>query len=166
MLAHRVSVEIPFCYGHRILGHGGKCKHLHGHNGKAVVVVASQNLNQLDMVIDFGEIKSKVKKWVDENWDHNFLLSQKDDIDAITKLSGRVPFVMRNGLQPTAEQQAHRLLGRTPDRHPPRLRRRLAAELTQEEIPRVAVVRAGVDQHAVHVEDRRAGGRRRHARSR
>ena len=33
-----VSREIEFCYGHRLLRDEGKCRHLHGHNGRLTVV--------------------------------------------------------------------------------------------------------------------------------
>ena len=35
-----VSREITFCYGHRLLNYSGKCRHLHGHNGKAIITLA------------------------------------------------------------------------------------------------------------------------------
>ena len=35
----RVSQNIEFCYGHRLLNYSGKCRHLHGHNGRAVIVL-------------------------------------------------------------------------------------------------------------------------------
>ena len=34
-----VSRQIDFCYGHRLMGYSGKCRHLHGHNGRAVMRV-------------------------------------------------------------------------------------------------------------------------------
>ena len=36
---YRVTREIHFCYGHRLLNYDGKCRHLHGHNGKAVITL-------------------------------------------------------------------------------------------------------------------------------
>src|ERR671929_242125 len=33
----RITRELHFCYGHRLLNYDGKCRHLHGHNGKAVI---------------------------------------------------------------------------------------------------------------------------------
>ena len=33
----RVTQEIDFCYGHRLLNYGGKCRYLHGHNGRALL---------------------------------------------------------------------------------------------------------------------------------
>lgn len=38
---YRVIREFRFCYGHRLMGHAGKCRHLHGHNGKAVIMLAA-----------------------------------------------------------------------------------------------------------------------------
>ena len=35
----RVSREINFCYGHRLLNYPGKCCHLHGHNGKLTITL-------------------------------------------------------------------------------------------------------------------------------
>ena len=35
----RVTKEIHFCYGHRLLNYAGKCRHLHGHNGTAVIAL-------------------------------------------------------------------------------------------------------------------------------
>mgnify|MGYP003412694764 FL=1 len=49
----RVTKEIHFCYGHRLLDYAGKCRHLHGHNGKAVVTLETAELDRLGMVIDF-----------------------------------------------------------------------------------------------------------------
>ena len=31
-------------------------------------------------MIDFNEIRSQVKAWIDENWDHGFLVSDYDNI--------------------------------------------------------------------------------------
>ena len=39
----RVTREIFFCYGHRLLNYEGKCRHLHGHNGRAVITLEGPN---------------------------------------------------------------------------------------------------------------------------
>ncbi|MES1213750.1 MAG: 6-carboxytetrahydropterin synthase [Singulisphaera sp.] len=41
----RVTREIDFCYGHRLLNYDGKCKYLHGHNGRAVIVLEGESLD-------------------------------------------------------------------------------------------------------------------------
>ena len=53
---YQVTCEIDFCYGHRLLDYDGKCKHLHGHNGRAVVTIESAELDARGMVFDFSEV--------------------------------------------------------------------------------------------------------------
>ena len=60
----RVTKEIDFCYGHRLLNYDGKCKHLHGHNGKAVIVLEGTQLDHRGMVVDFSDIKKQVAGWI------------------------------------------------------------------------------------------------------
>ena len=66
----RVTKEIDFCYGHRLLNYDGKCKHLHGHNGKAVIVLEGAQLDHRGMVVAFSDIKKHVAGWIDANLDH------------------------------------------------------------------------------------------------
>lgn len=75
---YRVTREIHFCYGHRLLNYDGKCRHLHGHNGRAIITLESKTLDQLGMVMDFSLLKQVVGKWIDETLDHKMLLHQND----------------------------------------------------------------------------------------
>jgi 6-pyruvoyltetrahydropterin/6-carboxytetrahydropterin synthase len=70
--------EAAFCAGHRLLDYGGKCASPHGHNYRAEVVVAADQLDRLDMLDDFGLIKTTLKQWINENWDHAFLVNSRD----------------------------------------------------------------------------------------
>ncbi|MBI85576.1 MAG: 6-pyruvoyl tetrahydrobiopterin synthase [Planctomycetaceae bacterium] len=74
----QVSREIDFCYGHRLLNYEGKCRHLHGHNGRAIITVESPALDHRGMVLDFSDIKQVVSSWIDETLDHRMLLHQDD----------------------------------------------------------------------------------------
>ena len=74
----RVSRQIDFCYGHRLLNYDGKCKHLHGHNGRAVIVIEADELDDRGMVLDFSDIKRVVSTWIDENLDHRMILNHRD----------------------------------------------------------------------------------------
>lgn len=98
---YRVTREIAFCYGHRLLNYEGKCKHLHGHNGRAVIVLEAQSLDARGMLVDFVEIKQKVQRWIDENLDHNMLLCRDDPILPVLVEQGERVFVM--DANPTAE---------------------------------------------------------------
>ncbi|MEK7747453.1 MAG: 6-carboxytetrahydropterin synthase QueD [Nitrospirota bacterium] len=77
---YKITREIHFCYGHRLLNYSGKCRNLHGHNGKVEVEVYSETLDSLGMVRDFGEIKKVVQTWIDETLDHKMILCKKDPI--------------------------------------------------------------------------------------
>ena len=73
-----ITRRFEFCAGHRLLGHEGKCRFMHGHNYVAEVTVQSQELDDLGMVVDFGVIKKKVGEWIDRNWDHGFIYNVDD----------------------------------------------------------------------------------------
>ena len=53
----RVTREIDFCYGHRLLRYDGKCKHLHGHNGRAVISIEKERYNpSLDLAFTLADL--------------------------------------------------------------------------------------------------------------
>ena len=81
----RYAEKVPFCAGHRLLGHEGKCANLHGHNYVAEFYVTGKEIDHLGRVVDFQVINKLFKGWIDENWDHGFLLWQ-DDENAISAL--------------------------------------------------------------------------------
>ena len=100
----RVTREITFCYGHRLLNYDGKCRHLHGHNGKAVLTLEARELDALGMVMDFSRIKRVVQTWIDENLDHRMLLHRDDPVLPFLRQQGEPVFVM--DVNPTAENIA------------------------------------------------------------
>lgn len=77
---YKVTREIAFCYGHRLLNYSGKCRHLHGHNGTVEIELFSESLNELGMVRDFEDIKRIVQVWIDENLDHKMILCRRDPL--------------------------------------------------------------------------------------
>lgn len=101
---YRVTREIQFCYGHRLLNYDGKCKYLHGHNGTAVITIESAELDYRGMVMDFSDIKRFVSTWIDDNLDHRMILCREDPaIEALEQL-GEPLFLM--DVNPTAENIA------------------------------------------------------------
>src|SRR4051794_33167547 len=107
---YRVTREIAFCYGHRLLNYDGKCQHLHGHNGRAIIALEAPSLDQRGMLVDFAEIKRKVQRWIDENLDHNMLLCRDDPILPVLQERGERVFVM--DANPTAENIARLIFER------------------------------------------------------
>jgi 6-pyruvoyltetrahydropterin/6-carboxytetrahydropterin synthase len=106
----RVSREINFCYGHRLLHYEGKCRHLHGHNGRAIITIETSNLNDEGMVIDFNEIKRRVSGWIDDHLDHRMILHRDDPIVPLLEKQGEPMYLL--DVNPTAENIA-KLIGDT-----------------------------------------------------
>ena len=98
---YEVTQEIPFCYGHRLLQHQGKCARLHGHNGVARLTLRAAALDGGGMVVDFDQVAAKVGRWVEETLDHRLLLHRDDPAVAALQAIGEplraLPF------HPTAE---------------------------------------------------------------
>jgi 6-pyruvoyltetrahydropterin/6-carboxytetrahydropterin synthase len=103
MARHSVTTQIAFCYGHRIVGHAGPCRHLHGHNAVAEVVCEGP-LDALGMVADFGEVKRALHAFVDASWDHRTILRRDDPLAAVLREAGE-PVYLLDG-EPTAENLA------------------------------------------------------------
>ena len=100
-MTFRLTKEITFCYGHRLLNYEGKCRYLHGHNGKAEIVVEGMELDDRGMIVDFSDIKKEMKHWIDENLDHRMLLNRDDPYVPIL-LEQHEPLFLMDG-NPTAE---------------------------------------------------------------
>ena len=69
-----------FCAGHRVVGHENKCRHLHGHNYRVHFHCSANALDSVGRVIDFSVIKSLLFELLEDNWDHNMLLWNKDPL--------------------------------------------------------------------------------------
>ncbi|MES2215379.1 MAG: 6-carboxytetrahydropterin synthase [Pseudomonadota bacterium] len=102
--------KIEFDAGHRVIGHENKCKYLHGHRYVLEVQAESEELNELGFVVDFGEIKSLVKGWIDEYFDHNVILHEEDRAlgEEIAKATNQTPYYLPNN--PSAENIATYLM--------------------------------------------------------
>ena len=102
--------RISFCAGHRLLNHGGKCENFHGHNYVAEIYVTSDEVDSVGRVVDFADINRVFKHWIDENWDHGFVLWDQDQnaLDAIVMVQPNRVFELP--YNPTAENMARYLL--------------------------------------------------------
>ncbi|MCH2130790.1 MAG: 6-carboxytetrahydropterin synthase [Pirellulaceae bacterium] len=101
---YQVTRQIDFCYGHRLLNYDGKCKHLHGHNGRAIITIESELLDQRGMVLDFSDIKRVVSQWIDDTLDHRMLLHRDDPAVPLLQELGEPMKLM--DANPTAENIA------------------------------------------------------------
>ena len=100
--------RIEFDAGNRVMGHEGKCRHLHGHRYVAEFAACADRLDEIGRVIDFGVLKAKLGGWINEHWDHAFLVNEADEplLEALFILDS--PFYEIPG-NPTAEVLAEYL---------------------------------------------------------
>ena len=99
-----ITKDVFFCYGHRLMGHSGKCRHLHGHSVKASISVAAPELNEQGMVCDFADISAVVTRYIDAELDHNLLLHRKDPLAPALEKAGERFLLLDE--HPTAEYLA------------------------------------------------------------
>ncbi|MFD1771845.1 6-pyruvoyl trahydropterin synthase family protein [Sphingobacterium suaedae] len=95
--------------GHRVVGHEGKCRFLHGHNYRIHFTVVADRLDSIGRVVDFSVIKSTLCQWLEDHFDHKFLIWEKDELlPQLNEIAGNslviVPF------NPTAEHIARYLV--------------------------------------------------------
>lgn len=103
----KVTREIHFCYGHRLMDYAGKCRHPHGHNGRAEVELTARRLDRRGMVMDFEEIKKHLQVWIDENLDHQMLLRRDDPLVTVLRRMREPVYLLDDN--PTAENIAREI---------------------------------------------------------
>lgn len=91
------------CMGHRVVGHEGKCRHLHGHNYRFTFTCEASQLDEVGRVVDFSVIKSTLCEWLEENWDHKMLLWVEDPLLPQLVEMSEVGSVVTLNKNPTAE---------------------------------------------------------------
>ena len=106
--------RLSFCAGHRLYGHEGRCAFLHGHNYRVDIEVEAEGggaaVDAVGRVVDFSLIKKRMLGWLDEHWDHAFILFA-EDATALAAVRAAEPtkyFVLP--WNPTAENMARYLL--------------------------------------------------------
>lgn len=105
--------KFHFCAGHRVLGHESVCANMHGHNYVLWVHAESEDLDHLGRVIDFRILKEKIDPWIQENWDHTFLIFDKDqEMMALESQAPKKKPWYHCPFNPTAENMGKYLLQR------------------------------------------------------
>ena len=114
--ATRLSLvrSLRFCASHRLFGHEGRCAFFHGHNYRVDVEVEAagggSEVDSVGRVVDFSLIKKRLLGWLDEHWDHAFLVWEEDAnaLAAVRLVEPTKYFLMP--WNPTAENMARYLL--------------------------------------------------------
>ena len=53
-----VMIERNFSSAHQLRGYQGKCENLHGHNYKIEIYARGRELDNIGLLVDFGELKA------------------------------------------------------------------------------------------------------------
>ena len=69
---YELTVHRTFSAAHQLRCYDGPCARIHGHNYQVEVAVASSELDELGMVMDFGDLKSICDEVI-ESLDHQML---------------------------------------------------------------------------------------------
>jgi 6-pyruvoyltetrahydropterin/6-carboxytetrahydropterin synthase len=69
---YELSVEVGFAAAHQLRGYKGKCENMHGHNWRVQVSVMAERLNEIDIAIDFHDLR-RIAGEVVAPLDHAFL---------------------------------------------------------------------------------------------
>jgi len=78
---YRVVRSVYLDMAHRIRGHAGKCVNVHGHTWKVEVCLSSNELDEQNMVMDFGEVDELLLRPLEEEFDHCWLIGKGDVTD-------------------------------------------------------------------------------------
>ena len=100
----KIIVTAKFHTGHRQLGYPGKCKFVHGHTWQGKVTVAAEEFprDDLDMSLDFGDIKDVMRFM-----DHKMLVTEQDATFMNSEFFEPEGVVMLKGKGPSVENVAY-----------------------------------------------------------
>lgn len=107
-MGYRITRSHEIHCGHRVYGHEGKCRHLHGHGYVFEFACEADALDSVGRVIDFSVIKSTLCQWLEDCWDHRMLIWENDPI--LPKLLEIDHSVVSVPFNPTAENIAEHLV--------------------------------------------------------
>ena len=100
----KIIVTSKFHTGHRQLGYPGKCKYVHGHTWQGKVIVTADEFprDDLDMSLDFGDIKAVMRFM-----DHKMLVTEQDTTFLNSELFEPEGVVLLKGKGPSVENVAY-----------------------------------------------------------
>ncbi len=67
-----LTVKMEFAGAHNLRGYEGSCERLHGHNWQVEVQVAGEKLDGIGILVDFKEIKTKLREHL-ATYEHRYL---------------------------------------------------------------------------------------------
>ena len=100
-MTYRLTVKDGFAAAHRIVGHGGKCESMHGHNFKVEMTISGNQLGEAGMLMDFGDLK-KIFREITGELDH-IDLNEHPAFDGVSPSSENIAAYILNRAQAVLE---------------------------------------------------------------
>lgn len=99
-----LKVQVDFRAAHRLMDYVGNCNSCHGEFYIVTFCIEGYKLQSNGLLIDFKDVKRKIKKWVKMYLDHATILRKDDPLVGVIKQRSKRVFVMEDN--PTAESIA------------------------------------------------------------
>lgn len=106
----QVKKEFEFESAHRLSNYEGKCKRIHGHNYKMIVLCEADELDERGILVDFGDIKKVAKEFIVEQFDHKLILKQGTTQNIKIAEAIEDDWIVWVDYNPTAENMAKHFL--------------------------------------------------------
>jgi 6-pyruvoyltetrahydropterin/6-carboxytetrahydropterin synthase len=104
--SYQLIVKFRFEAAHRLAkDYSGKCSNIHGHSFNGELAVTGTRLNDMDMAIDYADLKVHTKS-ITNDLDHKLLL-YKNDIELISFCQKSNLSITLFDANPTSEVIAH-----------------------------------------------------------
>jgi len=106
----QITTRLEFDAGHRIPQHKSQCRNLHGQRYALEITLSgdiiTKDTSENGMVMDFSDVKRIARESVTDDWDHAFLVYEKDSVvlDFLKSLPNHKTVIFAQ--VPTAENMA------------------------------------------------------------
>lgn len=87
-MKHSIRISHNFEAAHRLHQTPGKCNNLHGHSFWVHLTLKSSSLDPSGMLMEFGNIKRLLRRWIDEHLDHGIILHKDDPLAPVLSQFG------------------------------------------------------------------------------
>jgi len=107
-MIYRVCKSFEIENGHMLSKHPGRCRMPHGHSRKVELVIASDHLDDNEMVCDFKSLKLAVETYIDQ-YDHALMINSDDPFLKTIPEQYSERLIVLEGEDPTTEVLAKRI---------------------------------------------------------
>jgi len=105
---YELKVTARFAAAHQLKMVAKKCENLHGHNWKIEAYAAGEHLNPAGVLIDFGELKSRLSEII-AHLDHRYLNELEAFQDSLPPSSENIAFMIARRLQASLREPGVRV---------------------------------------------------------